>query len=385
MRLGFHASHEQIAPSRLLSDVQHAERAGFEMAMCSDHFGPWSTRQGHSGYAWSLAGGCAGPHRVGARLRLRAGQRYHPAVVAQKIATLGEMFPGRFWTALGSGEASNEHITGERWPRKEVRTRRLEECVDVIQRLLDGEEVSHDGLVTVDRARLWDVPAVRPRLIGPAVSVASAGRVAAWADGLVTINQPVEVLRDIVSAYRAAGGRGPLSLQVHLLVGADPRGGGSHRFDQWRSNVFTEPVNWDTETPQAFDVMAEHVDMDAVRGAVEVSHDLSWHRDRLAELAAVGLRRPQPRLRRPGAGRLHRRLRRRGPSRPSGADGRVLHLLVCGRESRPTRATRGWRSATTEPPRRRDLRRLDGDGVGDIGGRPNHIDDLAELVSPVCG
>jgi len=288
MRLGCHASHEQIAPSRLLSDVQHAERAGFEMAMCSDHFGPWSTRQGHSGYAWSWLG--AALARTGLELGCvcAPGQRYHPAVVAQKIATLGEMFPGRFWTALGSGEASNEHITGERWPRKEVRTRRLEECVDVIQRLLDGEEVSHDGLVTVDRARLWDVPAVRPRLIGPAVSVASAGRVAAWADGLVTINQPVEVLRDIVSAYRDAGGRGPLSLQVHLSWAPTREEADAIAFDQWRSNVFTEPVNWDTETPQAFDVLAEHVDMDAVRGAVEVSPDLSWHRDRLAELAAVG-------------------------------------------------------------------------------------------------
>ena len=208
--------------------------------------------------------------------------------MAQKIATLAEMFPGRFWVALGSGEASNEHITGDRWPRKEVRTRRLEECVSVIRRLLDGEEVSHDGLVTVDRARLWEQPSVPPRLIGPAVSVASAGRVAAWADGLVTINQPVEVLRDIVSAYRDAGGRGPLSLQVHLSWAPTAEEADALAFDQWRSNVFTEPVNWDTETPQGFDVMAEHVDLEAVRGAVEVSHDLSWHRDRLAELAAVG-------------------------------------------------------------------------------------------------
>ncbi|HYH71714.1 MAG TPA: TIGR03885 family FMN-dependent LLM class oxidoreductase [Nocardioides sp.] len=288
MRLGFHASHEQIAPSRLLSDVQHAERAGFEMAMCSDHFGPWSARQGHSGYAWSWLGAALATTGLELGCVSAPGQRYHPAVVAQKIATLGEMFPGRFWTALGSGEASNEHVTGERWPRKEVRTRRLEECVDVIRRLLDGEEVSHDGLVTVDRARLWDVPAVRPRLIGPAVSVGSAGRVAAWADGLVTINQPVDVLRDIVSAYRDAGGRGRLSLQVHLSWAPTREEADAIAFDQWRSNVFTEPVNWDTETPQAFDVMAEHVGMDAVRGAVEVSHDLSWHRDRLAELAAVG-------------------------------------------------------------------------------------------------
>jgi probable non-F420 flavinoid oxidoreductase len=288
MRLGFHASHEQIAPSRLLTDVQHAERAGFDMAMCSDHFGPWSRRQGHSGYAWSWLGAALATTELELGCVCAPGQRYHPAVVAQKIATLAEMFPGRFWTALGSGEASNEHITGERWPRKEVRTRRLEECVEVIQRLLDGEEVSHDGLVTVDRARLWDVPAVRPRLIGPAVSVASAARVAAWADGLVTINQPVDVLRDIVAAYRDAGGRGPLSLQVHLSWAPTGEEADAIAFDQWRSNVFTEPVNWDTETPEGFDVMAEHVDMEAVRGAVEVSDDLAWHRDRIAELASVG-------------------------------------------------------------------------------------------------
>ncbi|RYB96523.1 TIGR03885 family FMN-dependent LLM class oxidoreductase [Nocardioides glacieisoli] len=288
MRLGFHASHEQIAPSRLLADVEHAERAGFEMAMCSDHFGPWSERQGHSGYAWSWLGAALARTDLELGCVSAPGQRYHPAVAAQKIATLAEMFPGRFWVALGSGEASNEHITGDRWPRKEVRTRRLEECVSVIRRLLDGEEVSHDGLVTVDRARLWERPAVPPRLIGPAVSVASAARVAAWADGLVTINQPVEVLRDIVSAYRDAGGRGPLSLQVHLSWAPTAEEADAIAFDQWRSNVFTEPVNWDTETQQGFDVMAEHVDLKAVRGAVEVSHDLSWHRDRLAELAAVG-------------------------------------------------------------------------------------------------
>ena len=288
MRLGFHASHEQIAPSRLLTDLEHAERAGFEMAMCSDHFGPWSARQGHSGYAWAWLGAALARTDLELGCVCAPGQRYHPAVVAQKIATLAEMFPGRFWTALGSGEASNEHITGERWPRKEVRTRRLEECVSVIRRLLDGEEVSHDGLVTVDRARLWERPSVPPRLIGPAVSVASAARVAAWADGLVTINQPVEVLRDIVSAYRDAGGRGPLSLQVHLSWAPTAEEADAIALDQWRSNVFTEPVNWDTETQQGFDVMAEHVDLEAVRGAVEVSHDLSWHRDRLAELAAVG-------------------------------------------------------------------------------------------------
>ena len=184
-RIGFHASHEQISPRQLLVDVQHAERAGFDMAMCSDHFSPWSTRQGHSGYTWSWLGAALATTDLELGCVSAPGQRYHPAVHAQRIATLGEMFPGRFWVALGSGEATNEHITGDGWPRKEVRTQRLEECVDVIRRMLAGEEVTHDGLVTVDRAKLWDLPDPVPLLVGPAVSVESAARVAAWADGLV--------------------------------------------------------------------------------------------------------------------------------------------------------------------------------------------------------
>ena len=80
------------------------------------------------------------------------------------------MFPGRFWAALGSGEASNERVTGEVWPRKEVRDQRLTECVNVIRRLLNGEEVSHDGLVHVHQARLWTRPQKVPDLVGPAVS-----------------------------------------------------------------------------------------------------------------------------------------------------------------------------------------------------------------------
>jgi alkanesulfonate monooxygenase SsuD/methylene tetrahydromethanopterin reductase-like flavin-dependent oxidoreductase (luciferase family) len=120
------------------------------------------------------------------------------------------------------------------------------------------------------------------------VSVESAARVAAWADGLVTINRPVEVLRDVVSAYRDAGGRGPLAVQVHLSWAPTREEAESIALDQWRTNVYPEPVCWDTETPEAFDAMAEHVGIDGVRRSVEVSHDLSWHRDRIAELAAVG-------------------------------------------------------------------------------------------------
>ena len=287
-RYGFHASHEQISPRQLLADAQRAEQAGFEAAMCSDHFSPWSRRQGHSAFAWSWLGAALATTNLRFGAVNAPGQRYHPAVIAQAIATLGVMFPGRFWVALGSGENSNEHITGGGWPSKEIRTQRLEQCVDVIRRMLKGDEVSHQGLVTVDRARLWEIPDPQPRLVGPAVSLESAARVAAWSEGMVTVNQPLGRLREMVQAHRGAGGTGPLALQVHLSWATTQAEAERIAHDQWRSNVFGEPVAWDLETVDAFDVVAEHVTLDQVRTVVNVSPDLAWHRDRLAEYAGLG-------------------------------------------------------------------------------------------------
>ncbi|WP_122262749.1 TIGR03885 family FMN-dependent LLM class oxidoreductase [Ornithinimicrobium cerasi] len=288
MRLGFHASHEQISPRQLLLDVQHAERAGFDMAMCSDHLSPWTTSQGHSGYTWSWLGAALATTDLDLGCVSAPGQRYHPAVHAQKIATLGQMFPGRFWVALGSGEDMNEHVTGDRWPVKEVRTRRLEECVDVIRRLLEGEEVTHDGLVTLDRARVWERADPVPLLVGPAASVESAARVARWADGLVTLNQPHDTLRELLAAYRDAGGTGRAALQVHLSWAPTDEEAEAVAHDQWRAGVFGEPVNWDTPVPGAFDLMAEHVSAEAVREVVRVSADLGQHRAWIQEYADLG-------------------------------------------------------------------------------------------------
>src|ERR671917_2623878 len=141
--VGIHASHEQIAPSALLVAMEEAEAAGFRRAWSSDHFSPWSGRQGQSGYAWSWLGAALQATSLPFRVVNAPGQRYHPAIIAQAIGTLGEMFPGRLWACLGSGEASNEHITGDRWPPKPVRNARLLECVEVIRALLRGEEVTH--------------------------------------------------------------------------------------------------------------------------------------------------------------------------------------------------------------------------------------------------
>lgn len=286
--VGFHNSHEQVHPRELLRAVRHAEEVGFNAAMCSDHFSPWSERQGHSGFAWSWLGAALATTDLTFGVVNAPGQRYHPAIVAQAIATLNAMFDGRLWVALGSGEFSNEHITGETWPRKELRDRRLRECVEVIRALLRGEEVSHDGLVRVDRARIWTLPDQQPQLIGAAVTPRTAAAHADWADGLATVNQPPEALRRVVDAYRGAGGRGDVSLQVHVCWDPDQERAEQIAHDQWRSNVLGPPAAWDIDSAAVFDQLSAHVSVEAVKDVVVVEADLGRLTERLRDVVAIG-------------------------------------------------------------------------------------------------
>jgi probable non-F420 flavinoid oxidoreductase len=286
--IGFHNSHEQVHPAELLAAVRHAEEAGFTAAMCSDHLAPWNLEQGHSGFAWSWLGAAMATTGLPFGVVNAPGQRYHPVIVAQAIATLGAMFPGRFWAALGSGENMNEHVTGERWPRKDVRDARLRECVAIIRALLAGEEVTHDGLVTVDRARIWTLPEQPPALIAPAVTVATARAGADWADGMVTINQPHDHLREMIAAYRDAGGRGKLTLQLHVSYDPDLDKALAIAFEEWHSNVFPPPLCWDLDTPQAFELASAHVTPADVAQVVRVSSDLGQHAAWIAEYVELG-------------------------------------------------------------------------------------------------
>lgn len=286
--IGFHASHEQISPGQLLKDVQRAEAAGFDAAMCSDHIEPWSARQGHSGFAWSWLGAALATTKLRFGVVNAPGQRYHPAIIAHASATLASMFPGRFWVALGSGENMNEHITGDPWPLKESRQQRLEECVEVIRRLHSGEEVTHHGLVTVEQARIWDLPEPPPPLIAPAISVDTARRSADWADGLVTVNQPHAKLSEMLAAYRGNGGRGPAVLQVHLSWAPDEKDAVAIAMDQWRSNIFAPPIPWDLPTAAHFDGVSADVGEEQLRKSVNISASLDQHAQWLGEYADLG-------------------------------------------------------------------------------------------------
>ena len=286
--IGFHNSHEQVHPAELLRAVQHAEEVGFTAAMCSDHFAPWNKAQGHSGFAWSWLGAALASTDLPFGVVNAPGQRYHPAIIAQGAATLAAMFPGRFWMALGSGQVMNERITGTPWPPKRIRDARLRECVDVIRALLAGEEVTHRGLVDVERAKIWSLPEQQPALIGPVMSVPTARRHADWADGFITINQPHETLRELTGAYRDAGGRGRLALQVHLCWDPDPDRAKAIAYEQWHTNTFPPPLCWDIDGPEAFEQASRYTPQEAVEGAVRVSSDLGQHTAWLAEYVDLG-------------------------------------------------------------------------------------------------
>jgi probable non-F420 flavinoid oxidoreductase len=287
--VGYHASHEQHPPSRLLACAVRAEAAGFAAVSSSDHFTPWSSRQGESGFAWSWLGAAMHATSVPFGVVNAPGQRYHPAIIAQAAATLAEMFPGRLSVALGSGEASNEHITGGGWPPKPERNARLLACVEVIRALLRGEEVSADGPVSVDRARLWTLPSQPPAVIGAALSEETAGWCGGWADGLITVHMPPDRLARVIDAFRdGGGGDKPVRVQVKVAWAPTEEEALAGAYDQWCTNVFESVLMADLETVEQFEVAARHVRPDDVRGSVLVSADLKQHTAWLHEILDAG-------------------------------------------------------------------------------------------------
>ena len=260
--------------------------------MCSDHFAPWATAQGHSGYAWSWLGAALERTTLSYGTVCAPGQRYHPAIVAQASATLNEMYPGRFWIALGSGEALNESITGDVWPPKEARQRRLRECADVIRALWAGETVTHDGLVRVRHARLYSRPAQPPALFVAALTAETARWAASWADGLITVNGPRDRMRAIVDGWRDGGGAArPLYLQAALSLADSDEESARIACAQWRQAGLSSAVLADLQQPEDFEQATACVPPEAILAAVRASADVERHLVWLQEDLAMGFTR----------------------------------------------------------------------------------------------
>lgn len=272
VRVGYHASHEQFSPSELLEFVRAAEAAGFDEAKSSDHFHPWSERQAQSGHAWSWLGAALQATSFPIGVISAPGYRYHPAVIAQAAATLGEMFPGRFWLALGSGEAINEAITGTYWPEKAERNERLRECVNITRRLFAGELVTHRGRVTVVEAKLYSRPSDPVPIFGAAITEETAAFVASWADGLLLAGHDLKTVAPVVNAFRYAGGEGkPVHLQMAVSLASNLEEAERGALDQWSAAAIGGGVNLDLRRPGDFDQASRMVNGDDVRNAVLVT------------------------------------------------------------------------------------------------------------------
>ncbi|HWV23355.1 MAG TPA: TIGR03885 family FMN-dependent LLM class oxidoreductase [Thermomicrobiales bacterium] len=288
--IGYHASHEQFSPADLLRWAQHAEDAGFGGVLCSDHFAPWSETQGESGFAWSWLGAAMQATSLPFGTVNAPGDRYHPAIVAQAIATLNVMFPGRFWVALGSGEAINEHITGNPWPLKSVRNARLKECAEVIRALLAGETVTHDGLVTVHNARIWSCPETMPTIFGAALSEETARVLGTWADGMITVQGPPDSLRRMIAAFReVAGDDAPVYVQSHISWAATDEEARENAFDQWKTNVIAGDLGADLSSVAHFAAATAHVRPNDLDAAIRISADLGQHRAWIEQDLALGV------------------------------------------------------------------------------------------------
>jgi coenzyme F420-dependent glucose-6-phosphate dehydrogenase len=288
-RYGFHASHEQHSPDRLLEHVRLAEAAGFEAAMCSDHFHPWLDEQGESGFAWAWLGAALEATSLSFGTVTAPGWRYHPAVVAQGAATLALMYPGRFWLAIGSGEALNERITGLPWPPKDERTAQLEECGDVLHRLWRGETVTHDGRITVHNAKLYSRPTTPPLLYAAALHAETAAAVAPWADALLTIGGEPDAVREVIDAFRANGGEGkPVGLQHVVSWAPTDREAREQAHQQWRQSTLGDLLA-ELATPADFETAARAVSVADVEGVIRVSSDADRHAAWLATYAELGV------------------------------------------------------------------------------------------------
>lgn len=205
IELGYWLSSEEHSPRDLIDYARQAEAAGFPFALISDHYHPWLDRQGQAPFVWSVMGSIA---QVTRRLRLGTGVtcpivRLHPAIVAQAAATAPSMLPGRFFLGLGSGEALNEHILGDRWPPVEMRQNMLEEAIKIIRLLWQGRQESYQGAYfTVENARLYTLPDEPPPLLVAAGGAGSAKIAGELGDGLIGIAANEE----LVKTFREAGG-----------------------------------------------------------------------------------------------------------------------------------------------------------------------------------
>jgi coenzyme F420-dependent glucose-6-phosphate dehydrogenase len=270
--IGYALSSEEHEPRALVQHARLAEERGFSFALISDHFHPWIDRQGQSPFVWGVLGAIA---EATDRITLGTGvtcptMRIHPAIIAQAAATAASLMPGRFFLGVGTGERLNEHVLGQPWPEWEVRAEMLEEAVEVIRALWSGDLTSHHGPhYTVENARIYTLPDPLPEIHVAGSAERMAGLAGRIGDGFIGTGPE----KNVVDAYRAAGGDGPRFGQVTVCWGTDEAAARQTALEWWPTAAIHGNSSQELALPGDFEALASLVDADAIAEAVPCGPD----------------------------------------------------------------------------------------------------------------
>jgi G6PDH family F420-dependent oxidoreductase len=275
---GYTLMTEQAGPRELVDHAVRAEGAGFDFEVMSDHYFPWLSAQGHAPYAWSVLGAVAhATERVGLMTYVTCPTiRYHPAVIAQKAATVQLLAEGRFTLGLGSGENLNEHVVGQRWPALDERQSMLNEAIEIIRRLHTGELLDHRGEhFQVDSARIWDLPE-QPVEIGVAVAGDRAlDELAVLADHLIGVEPDADLVSGWNERHPRAIGDGARAVgQIPICWDPDEDAAVERAHEQFRWFAGGWSVNADLPTTAGFAAATQYVRPEDVAENIPCGPDL---------------------------------------------------------------------------------------------------------------
>ena len=289
VRLGYALSSEEHRPSDLVRHATMAEQAGFEFALISDHFHPWTDTQGQSPFVWAVIGGIA---QATTRLELGTGVtcpmiRTHPAIIAQAAATAGAMMEGRFFLGVGTGENLNEHILGDRWPDWDVRARMLRESVEVIRGLWGGEVTSFEGeFYTVENARIYTLPE-NPVPIHVAASGPRAAELAGEiGDGFIGTSPDKDALATFDRGRR--GTKRPHYGQLTVCWGRDEAEARKTALRMWPTAAIPGESGQELPNPKHFEQLAKIVTEEMIAEQMVCGPDIERHVAKIQEYVDAG-------------------------------------------------------------------------------------------------
>lgn len=285
--IGYALSSEEHPPNDLVRNARRAEEAGFSFALISDHYHPWVSAQGHSPFVWSVIGAIA---QATESLRLGTGvtcptMRIHPTILAQAAATSAAMMPGRFFFGVGTGENLNEHVQGERWYPFDLRLAMMEEALEIIRALWEGETVSYWGdYYTVEDAKLFTLPDLPP----PIYVAASGEKMAEFAgylgDGFISTAPKAE----LIEAYNGNDGEGPRIGQLTVCYAPNKEEAKEIVHKIWPNSALPGELSQELRTVAHFEQAVENVTKEQASERIVTGPDAQEHIDGIQKFLDAG-------------------------------------------------------------------------------------------------